>query len=325
MSHPRTRLRIGIVAPAAATRRTGNAHTAQRYAAFLRSAGHRVRMLCAWNGEALDLLIALHARKSASAVLDFARAYPDRPVVVVLTGTDVYRDLARSKRALRALELASRIITLQPYAIARIPRRLHAKAIAIVQSATAPRTTASRAESGAQFCVLGHLRAEKDPLRAAYALRYLRRALDLRVVQAGAALDARYAGIARRIAERDARYAYIGDVPHARAQRILSRATALVLGSRMEGGANVLSEAIAAGTPVLASRIGGNVGILGPDYPGYFPVGDTRACAALMRRCVEDRIFLEALRSRVRRLKPLVAPTRERRLLLGVVASAIRG
>ncbi|MDE2482524.1 MAG: TIGR04348 family glycosyltransferase [bacterium] len=317
-------MRIGIVSPAAATRRTGNVHTAQRYAAFLRSAGHRVRLLASWKGEPLDLLIALHARKSADAVLAFARAHPERPIVVMLTGTDLYRDLARSKRAQRALACATRIITLQPDALAHVPRALRPRVTPIVQSATAPARVPARRDGVTQFAVLGHLRAEKDPLRAAYALRRLSRELPMRVVQAGAALDERYLRAAEGLAARDARYRYLGERTHASAIRLLAQSTALVLSSKMEGGANVLCEAIAMGIPVLASRISGNLGILGRAYPGYFPVGDTDACSRLMRRCVEDRAFVRRLRTHVRALRPLVAPRRERRLLLAVVAACAR-
>ena len=323
VSKARARLRIGIVSPSAATRRTGNVHTAQRYAGFFRSAGHRVRLLSSWNGEPLDVLVALHARKSAGAVLAFAKAHPERPIILVLTGTDVYRDLARSKRAQRALELATRIITLQPDALSRIPRRFHAKVTSIVQSAALPPLGAPQRGNTVQFCVLGHLRAEKDPMRAGYALRVLPRSLDVRVVQAGGALEERYLRAAEALAARDPRYRYVGEVTHARALRILARSSALVLSSRMEGGANVLCEAIAAGVPVIASRISGNLGILGADYPAYYPLGDTAACARLMWRCIEDAAFVRRLRARVRQLRPLVAPARERRLLLGVLARAV--
>ncbi|HET9030399.1 MAG TPA: selenoneine biosynthesis selenosugar synthase SenB [Candidatus Aquilonibacter sp.] len=316
MSQPSAH-RVAIVSPSAPTRRTGNVHTARRYAGFLRDAGYRVRLLATWQGEAADVLVALHARKSADSILAFARAHPGRPIVVVLTGTDVYRDLARSKRALRALEVATAIVTLQPDALAFIPKRLRNKATPIEQSAVSPWQW--KPPGRAQFCVLGHLRYEKDPLRAGLALAKIPRALGVRVVQAGAALDERFLTRANRLSERDARYRYLGEVTQRRAMRMLAASSALVLSSRMEGGANVLSEAIAAGTPVIASRISGNSGILGSDYPAYFPPGDTAACAALMRRCAQDARFLRSLHSRVRRLAPLVRPQRERDLLLTVV------
>lgn len=316
--HP---LRIGIVAPSTVTRRSGNAHTATRYARFLRSAGHRVTLLPQWHGEPLDLLIALHARKSAGSALAFARDRAEGRLLVVLTGTDVYRDLARSKRAWLALEAADAIVTLQPAALRRLPPRLRARARAIVQSARAAYT---RPAGGGPLraCVIGHLRTEKDPLRAAYALQRLPNA-PIAVTQAGAAIDGAFAQRAHALAGKDSRYRWIGDISHARALRLLAHSDVLVLSSRMEGGANVLSEAIAAGVPAIASRIDGNVGVLGADYPAYFPVGNTERCARLLERCAEDPRFLASLRNRVRRLQPLVRPERERAEVLAAVRAAI--
>jgi glycosyltransferase involved in cell wall biosynthesis len=94
--------------------------------------------------------------------------------------------------------------------------------------------------------------------------------------------------------------------------RVLARSRLHVLSSRAEGGANVLCEAIACGIPTVASRIQGSVGLLGPDYPGYFATGDTRKLAALLHRAETDQEFLKGLRSATERLKPLVEPARER-------------
>ena len=51
----------------------------------------------------------------------------------------------------------------------------------------------------------------------------------------------------------------------------------------MEGGAHVILEAVQSGTAVLASRIDGNVGMLGPAHEGYFEVGDDAGLAAADR------------------------------------------
>jgi glycosyltransferase involved in cell wall biosynthesis len=104
---------------------------------------------------------------------------------------------------------------------------------------------------------------------------------------------------------------------------VLARSRLLVLTSRSEGGANVVTEAIAAGVPVISTRIDGSVGILGDDYPGYFAVGDARELAALLRRCEDDPAFLADLKARVLALQPLVDPALERaswRELLGELA-----
>ena len=113
----------------------------------------------------------------------------------------------------------------------------------------------------------------------------------------------------------NARYRWLGDLSHSSVSRLLLGSRALVLSSKLEGGANVISEAIVAGTPVIASRIPGSVGLLGADYPGYYPAGDTRALAAVLTRAEEDKDFLKALHSACDRLRPLFDPARERAAL----------
>ena len=98
----------------------------------------------------------------------------------------------------------------------------------------------------------------------------------------------------------------------------------MVISSLSEGGANVISEAVVAGVPVLASRIDGNVGLLGADYPGYFPVGNTEALTRLMRKLEHEPQFVASLRKALAGRAPLFRPAREmaawRRLLAGLRA-----
>ena len=108
------------------------------------------------------------------------------------------------------------------------------------------------------------------------------------------------------------RYRWIGEVPHARARRVIATSDLLVVSSRGEGGANVIGEAITCGVPVLSSKIAGSVGILGSSYPGYFDVGDTKTLTNLLRRAETDTAFFDKLRSRARELAPLFDPKRER-------------
>jgi glycosyltransferase involved in cell wall biosynthesis len=93
----------------------------------------------------------------------------------------------------------------------------------------------------------------------------------------------------------------------------------MVISSRMEGGANVVCEALRIGVPVIASRISGNVGLLGADYPAYFPVEDERALARLLSRAATNARFYRVLKHRVARLRPLVAPQAEARALLAAM------
>src|SRR5512145_127990 len=123
----RPRMRIAIVTPSAASTRTGNRHTAQRYAAFLRAAGHRVRVASAWDGAACDLMIALHARKSHDSIARFRAHHPGHPLLVVLTGTDLYRDIRTDPSAQASLEMASLLVSLQEMGRLELARRLRAK------------------------------------------------------------------------------------------------------------------------------------------------------------------------------------------------------
>jgi putative glycosyltransferase (TIGR04348 family) len=316
-----TSLRIGIVAPRTTTARAGNAQTARRYAGFFRSAGHRVTLTESWLGKPFDLLVALHAKKSAASVLAFRKAYPGLPIVLVLTGTDIYQDLPRSRAARDAIKAASALVTLQEDAITLLPPGARHKTEAIVQSAQAAAVVKRRPRDDGvlRVCVLGHLRNVKDPLRIAYALRLIPRDVPVAVTQAGAPLEERYAQAARQLERKDSRYRWLGDVAHARAMRLLAESDLFALPSRKEGGANTMSEAIAAGVAVIASRISGNVGVLGDDYPGYFTAGSTRECAAMLHQCATDAAFLATLRRRVCALRPLVQPARERRLWLQLV------
>lgn len=312
---------IAIISPARRGTVNGNTITAQRWARLLRSLGHRVRLQEQYDGRSCDALIALHARRSAASASRFHRLYPERPLIVALTGTDLYHDIGRSAAARRSLELATRLVLLQPEGIRELPAHLRRKARAIIQSAAAPPRAARPGASGNfHVLVLGNLRAVKDPFRAAMAARLLPEDSRITVLHAGRALEPRYEQRAHREMARNPRYRWLGEVSHARAQRLLAASRLLVVSSRSEGGANVVSEALAAGVPVLGSDIGGTRGILGADYPGLYPTGDTRSLAELLERAERDRAFYNVLRRWCRHLAPLVRPTQERKAWQRLIA-----
>lgn len=283
-----------------------------------------MRIETRWDGTPRDLLVALHARRSHDSVRRFAALHPDRPLVVALTGTDVYRDLERSARARLSLRLATRLVVLQPLALRRLPADARRRARVIFQSVARPsgadgsrsggrpQAAARRRARHFEVCVLAHLRPVKDPLRAALAARLLPAASRLRVIHAGGARTRALAEKARAEAHCNPRYRWLGDLPRSRALALLSRSRLLVVSSRLEGGANVVSEALAAGVPILASRIAGNVGLLGRRYPGYFRSGDTRGLARLLERAEREPRFLSRLAAVARRRARLVQPRRER-------------
>ena len=259
------------------------------------------------------MLVALHARKSHGSIARFRRRHPQAPLVVALTGTDLYQDLRTSATARRSLALATRLVVLQPRGRAALPRPLRAKARVIWQSAVCPARRGAPRKGVFDVCLLAHLRPVKDPLRAARAVRRLPASSRIRVLHAGAALDAASAARARAEARRNPRYVWLGPLAPAAARRLLARCRLLVLTSRLEGGANVVSEALACGVPILSSRIDGSVGILGAGYPGYFEVGDTDGLAKLLARAETDVRFYRRLAAWCRRVAPLADPVLERR------------
>jgi putative glycosyltransferase (TIGR04348 family) len=303
---------IRVVTPAPVQIHTGNRTTAVRWARLLEKLGHQVQLAQDWSGEGCDLLITLHARRSFPALERFHGARPGAPVVVALTGTDLYCDLESSAEARRSLEIASRLIVLQPRALDALPSDLRSKGRVIYQSAEHPESPDPPAGDLFQVCVLAHLRAVKDPLRTAYAARDLPADSRVRVAHAGGVLDPELAREAEVEQHRNPRYRWLGDLSHQGALRLLAGSHLLALTSLLEGGANAISEAIAASVPVISTYIPGSVGILGPDYPGYFPVGDTRALRRLMQQAEADRGFYAELKRRGQDLLPLVNPDLER-------------
>lgn len=298
---------IALVTPAPRGSTSGNRVTALRWARALRRLGQRVRVETELSAPA-DVLLALHAMKSHDAIVRFRREAPGAPVVLALTGTDLL-DLP-DERARRSLALADRIVVLQERALALLSPADRDKARVIVQSASRV-PAATRSGDGFVACVLAHLRAVKDPLRAAEAARRLPSSSRVSVAHAGAALDPELELAARREMRENPRYRWLGDLPRARALSLLAGSDVLVLSSLAEGGANAVTEAIASEVPVISSRIDGSIGLLGPDHPGYFTPGDSEELAALLSRAERDRAFAAALRERSRRLAVVVDPALE--------------
>ena len=313
------RMRIAIVTPAPPNSRHGNRVTALRWARILRRLGNRVSILQTYDAKPYDLLIALHARKSHRSITDFRRRNSTIPIIVALTGTDIYRDIRTSPQARESLNIATRIVVLQSKAMEELRPGWRKKTRVIYQSVEnkASRWTsnnsAKRAASNGSFdvCVIGHLRAVKDPFRTVMAARLLPESSRIRVLQIGGAMTDAMANRARKEMSANKRYQWLGEQPKARVRRILAKSRLCVLSSQIEGGANVLSEAIGTGVPILASRIDGNVGILGESYPGYFDVGDTAHLSRLLKRAETSPGYLAELKAWIKNLAPLIDPARE--------------
>ena len=305
-------MKITIVTPAPAQVHTGNRTTADRWGRLLSELGNQVNVLPDWKGEECDLLVALHARRSFPGIQRFRQQRPLAPVIVALTGTDIYSDLKNSAETMCSLELASRIVVLQALAVEAVPESARRKVRVIYQSAERPSPSPQREESCFQVCVLAHFRPVKDPLRAAYAVRELPNSSRIQVKHAGALLDPDFGRQVEAEQRANSRYHWQRALTHESAIGLLARSHVLALTSHLEGGANVVSEAIAVCTPVISSLISGSVGILGKDYPGYFPVGDSAALRDQLLRAESDSGFYRDLQQRVARLQPLVSAAHER-------------
>lgn len=318
-----------LVTPALADANNGNWQTARRWAGML--AGHyRVQLQPRWDAPATDhaapgaadaaLMIALHARRSAASILAWKTTHPDRPLVLVLTGTDLYRDIDTDADAQRSLALADRLVVLNDCGPQRLAPALRAKTTVILQSARALQPATQRPQRHLRALMVGHLREEKSPATFFAAVRRLAARADLRFDHIGAALDPALADQARALQAACPHYRWLGALPHAATRRRIRDAHLLVHPSRMEGGAHVVTEALVSGTPVLASRIDGNLGLLGQDYGGLFDWGDDAALAALIERARDDAAMLPALRAQCAERAARFEPARERDHLLRLLA-----
>lgn len=310
---------IVLITPAGPRSRYGNRNTAMRWAGFLRELGHRVALCVTWDGSPAQLMIALHARRSHDSLARFRAAFPDRPLVLVLTGTDLYRDIHVDAAARGSLQLADRLVVLQEMGARELSPALRRKTSVIYQSARQlPRTEPLK--SYFEVVVSGHLREEKDPFRAAAALHLLPRESRIRITHVGGAMTEAMAREARSWMQQEPRYRWLGERPHWEAVRFIARSRVMVISSRMEGGANVVCEALAADVPVIASRISGNIGMLGRGYSGYFAAGNERALARRLGRAESNPIFLRELQNQVAERRYLVHPRREKSALARLLA-----
>jgi putative glycosyltransferase (TIGR04348 family) len=309
-----------IVSPAQARENNGNWQTASRWCHFLRSRYQvAIAPACGAGANAPDMLIALHARRSAASVAAFAQAWPRRPCVVVLTGTDLYRDIASAPEAQASLASASALVLLQSDGMAQLSPAQRAKAHVIHQSAPAMHPVAHGAQRRhVDICMIGHLRSEKDPCTFMRASTLVT-SPKVRLLHIGGALESSLGQAASATAAANPRYQWLGNLPHGPTRQRLARSHAMAICSLMEGGANVIIEAVTSGVPVLASDISGNRGMLGADYAGYFPVGDAAALARLIDRSIAEPDFYRLLKRQCAARALLFAPENERANLLLLV------
>ncbi len=305
-------MKIHLVTPAKENSRNGNRTSAVRWAGLLRRAGHRVKIDTDYNGEATDLVIALHAWRSAAAIRRYRAASPQGPLVVALGGTDVNSYLKSDPQTtLASMQMADALVGLHDLVADELPPEFRQKLCVIRQSAKPLPRPRSPSKRSFDICVIGHLRQEKDPFRTALAARRLPAESKVRVLHYGKAHGPEWALQAEAEMRVNPRYRWHGEVSAGQVRQAFLRAHLMVISSLQEGGANVVSEALVAEVPIIASDIPGNIGLLGRDYGGYFRVGDETSLAERIRRAEVDAGFLQLLQRQGRALAPMFTAEQE--------------
>ncbi len=322
-----------IVSPAPPGANNGNAQTAARWRHLL-APTHTARIVQHWSpkdDQGESVMLALHARRSADSVAAWAQARGRRGLAVVLTGTDLYQDLAISGEARQSLQLSQQLVVLQQLGLEALAaeHRPHAR---VIYQSTPARRMLDKTDRWLRVVMCGHLREVKSPRTLFDAARLLAGRRDIRIDHIGDAAEPHWADQARATEAAAPGYRWLGGLPHGRTRQAIQRAHLLVHTSAMEGGAHVIMEAVRSGTPVLASRVDGNVGMLGADYAGYFEHGDAAGLATLLVRCRDEQTagwtagpndphapLLARLRRQCNLRAALFAPESERAALLQLI------
>ncbi len=301
-----TRMKILLITPALPSSRAGNRVTASRWKSILTELGHKVTIKTSHDdisqiSNKSDAMLALHAWRSASSINDFKQQFPQKPLIVALTGTDLYKFIhTHPTPTLRSIEQADALITLHDLAYLALPKTAQKKVHVIYQSADLIQRKVNKNKRNFDVCVVGHLREEKDPFRAAYAVRTLPNSSHIRILHYGKAHKPLWATRAEKEMQKNSRYKWFNEVPHWKINQRYATADLMVLSSKMEGGANVISECCTAGLPVIASKIDGSIGLLGKSYPGYYPCGDTASLRELLLKAENNSKYLAKLTSACR-------------------------
>jgi putative glycosyltransferase (TIGR04348 family) len=283
-----------------------------RWQSFLKKLGHEVRISNQWSGKNADVLIALHGYRSHASLVQFRKLYPHRPIILIMTGTDLYRDMPEHPEVLKSMEMADAIVILQSAALAMIPKHLQTKTHVIYQS-TKPIKRKALLKKSFLISVIGHLRPEKDPFCTAESLQYLRPESKIKVLHLGRAMSPEMKSQAKVYNKELKNYQWLDELSHPETLQQLSRSHLMVISSLMEGGAHVVTEAIAIGVPVIASDIPGNRGLLGDDYPGYYPVGEAKALALAIQKAEFEPLFYKSLEAHIKKRAHYVQASLEKR------------
>ncbi len=315
--------RIEIVTPAPPGTLHGNRITALRWNRFLSRLNYQSTVTEHWSGKSCDALVALHGLRSHDSIQRFKKAHPHHPVVLIMTGTDIYRDLKDSTKVIKSMEMADAIVVLQPEAIQSLPQKFHHKVQVIYQSV---KSITRKIPPKRHFLaiIIGHLRPEKDPFCAAHCLPLLPPTSKIQLMQLGKAMSTEFKKQANSIEKNVIRYRWLGQLSHSSTLQWLSRSHVMIISSIMEGGAHVVSEAIAIGIPVIASDIPGNRGLLGNSYPAYYPVGDKVALSKLLTKAETNPAFYQKLCQAIAKRQKITKPELEKRSIQQLIEQRLK-
>ncbi len=296
-------MNIIIITPAPKGSRSGNRASANRWGAIFQKLGHKVTILTNYNGEDTDFMVALHAWRSADSIKRFSKLHPNLPLIVVLTGTDAYKFInSHRTTTILSLRKATKIVGINNLIKNILPKNLHKKLKIIVQSAK-PNLIREPLKRTFNVCFAGHLREEKDPKTLCKAIVNLPSTSKIKVNAYGKAHSKKWEKFAKDEMKKNTRFKWHGEVSQSKLRKKFSCSHILISSSIIEGGANVISEAIMAGLPILASKIDGNVGLLGRDYPGFFEVRNSNSLKEKLMLAETDPKFYKKLAKSCAKLK----------------------
>jgi len=310
-------MKIKLITPSSTDLINGNHITALRLERILTNLGNQVTTSKEYNDEAVDLMIALHAWRSFKSIKRFRELYPNHPLVIMLTGTDLYQHIKFSEEACQSLHWATRLVVLQKQGLQELAPSLREKTKVIYQSVTPQSQQISYLEDFSKdnfnILVIANLRPEKDPLRTALATKNLPSSSKIQVFHIGVPLSQEYLERIKLAEQENSRYHFLGPFSYEKTQQAIASANLVCISSRLEGGSNVLCEALAIGTPVITTSIPSLVATLGENYPGYFSVADTETLKTLLIKAEIDPIFYQELKNNCAKVAHLVNPDREQK------------
>ena len=293
-----------IASPYAADASRGNSVSARRIQGILAELDYRPEHVEGVAGVEREgsLMIALHARKSAPAIRAYRASFPNRPLIVLLTGSDLYVDLFEEgefrELTLESMRQADRLVVCQERSLDDIPRDYRDKSRVVTKSVdmTLPKWEFTVDQDPFRVIIASHLRPVKDPLLIAKAAEQLPADSRLQVTHYG---NAELASLGQEAEEASSRlgdrYHWKGQVNREVVMESLATAHLALNTSRVEGGANALCEPLVMGMPCVATSIPANEGMLGLGHPGLFPVGDANALAEILWRAESDAVFYQSL------------------------------